>query len=380
MSARMRFFVGATALACFLHVGQALACQPCNETWSGYVLDLGDGQHVFVMKNPDKVMSVCLSSLSDGVFPTKAEAEVVCHREFTPEQAAESIFFPTDATETELKAICCRRIAPTDPQDHYPHSGVYSTDSPHEPVWKWEGEYLSRRAVKQGISPDGRFLVLAHIPDSTDKPALLIYDLGQVSQEFSLSRFVNDLSQIPKPFAPCGCGPGPTWYRTWNLDHATAQLTVETHGDRIVVIDVTTGEVPGNKQITRVSVDGLAVLKDGKRIGLSDVGNCGFVAGIMGMDIVRRPDGLTDVPALVGYRVNKTFGNTNRSLDMLSIPLDAVRTATPADRKGEDPPVLRVTLTNGETLDVTVEPVFWVLCGKNASGEKVSIPFDDLQT
>jgi hypothetical protein len=385
MSARIHLFSAAVALGCILHASQVLACQPCARGgWNGYVFDLDDGQHVFVMKNPSKRTSVCLE-LWNGVYQTIEEAQAACLERYAFNDPRGAIcawdLRKPITTETQLQEKCVFEFSATEPQDFYPHSGVYTTDSPPELVWKWEGRYLEFSEVKQGISQDGRFLTLAELPDSTDKPALLIYEFGQISRELTLSQFVNDLSQIPNPVDRCGCGPGPTWYRTWGLDHATGQLTVESHADRIVVIDVATGNVLDSKEVTRISVDGLAILRDGTRIELSDVGNCGSAAAsMMGMVFVRRPDRLADVRALVGFRVEGTSDSGGRFGTMLIIPLDDVRTVTLTDRNGERRLTLRVALVDGTIQDVTADAPDSMLCGRNTSGEHISIPVKNLQT
>jgi hypothetical protein len=101
---------------------------------------------------------------------------------------------------------------------------------------------------------------------------------------------------------------------------------------------------------------------------------------MMGMDIMRRADGLTDVPAFVGYDVEKTYESGAESATMFSIPLDDIRTLAPARRNGQERPLSRVTLVDGATREVRVDASFWMLCGNDASGKRISIPFDDLQT
>lgn len=383
MSGRIHLFSAALALGCILHASQVLACQPCGDSRAhGYVLDLDDGQHVFVMKNPGKRTSV-RCELWNGVYQTIEEAQETCLDRY-PFNDLRRGFCWYDlrnpiTTQTEFQEKCVFEFTATDPQDFYPHSGVYTTDSQPELFWKWEGRYLTLSEVKRGISQDRRFLILAELPDSTDKPALLIHEFGQVSHKLPLSRFVDDLTQIPEPNDPCGCGPEPTWYRTWSLDHAAGQLTVESHADRIIVIDVAIGHVLDSNEITQISVDGLVMLRDGTRIELSDVGICGYPATPMTLGIVRRPDNLTDVPALVGNRVERTSGSGVRFGAMLTIPLDGVRTVTPIDRDGEKRPILRVALVDGTTQDVAVSSAFWIMCGWDPSGEKFSILVENLQ-
>lgn len=211
------------------------ACQP--ERVGNYVVDLEDGEHVFVM------------------------------------------------------------LAHHDVAFEYPVSGVYRKGPVKQLVWEYRGWFINGRELENRISANGRYFVQTHIPyQEQPQPVYLsIYDNGKLIREFNRDIFIDDISQVYLP----NCSM-PYWAHL-KYDKQSDQLKIESKAKRVVTIDVPSAEILSVDNVRRMRIDGVITFKDGSKQEIQEIGNCGELNFKRSMFRLRKEDGLTDVSAFIAF-------------------------------------------------------------------------------